>query len=445
MVSMAYNVLKSPKELRPHNLNVEIYGNESIDMDLVESIKNKGILEPLVIRDDNIILSGHRRWVAAKHLKLDRIPCRTITFDNDLDEKEAMIEFNRQREKTPEQRVREGKTLKVIYAERARLKQLSQLNNVKETIVVPPTLAEREGKKIGNEATLPPMLTEALPETTKPKASENETRNKVADEVGMKRTNYTKVEVIVDKADNGDKIAREVLDKLNNNEVTVNAAHETLKILDKAKEGNEKAKKILPSVLKGETTPRKALNDIKKIEENKSMPKIETPPLPVDKFDVIYVDPPWKYDFTETGNREIENHYQTMELEEIKNLPVPAANDSVVLMWATMPKLIEALDLMEFWGFKYLTGAVWDKEKIGMGYWFRGQHELLLVGKKGNYSPPIPENRFSSVIRETRTTHSKKPDCVYEMIEKMFPDGKYLEMFARKRHNDKWTVWGNEV
>ena len=55
---MAYNVLKSPKELRPHNLNVEIYGNESIDMDLVESIKNKGILEPLVIRDDNIILSG---------------------------------------------------------------------------------------------------------------------------------------------------------------------------------------------------------------------------------------------------------------------------------------------------------------------------------------------------------------------------------------------------
>lgn len=431
MVGMAYNVLKSPKELKPHNLNVEIYGDESVDMDLVGSIQKKGILEPLVIRDDDVILSGHRRWLAAKHLKLDKIPCRTITFDHDLDEKEALIEFNRQRDKTPEQRVREGKQLKDIYSERARVRQVDA------------------GKQYGEshpKQELPTTLEEPLePNTPKTESIKNETLSKVAEDVGMKRTTYTKTEELVDKADSGNKLARDLLNKVNTNTITTNAASETLKISEKANEGNEKAEKVLKSVIRGDVTPRKALTEIKRAEEKAAIPIVKTPPLPYNKFDVIYVDPPWKYDFAETNNREIENHYPTMELEDIKKLLIPASSESVILMWATMPKLTEALDLMDAWDFKYLTGAAWDKEKIGMGYWFRGQHELLLVGKRGNYSPPIPENRFSSVIRDVRTKHSKKPECVYDMIEKMFPDGKYLEMFARDKHNNKWEAWGNEI
>lgn len=423
MVGMTYNVLLNPKQLKPHNLNVEIYGDESVDMDLVESIQKKGILEPLVIRDDRVILSGHRRWLAAKHLGLDKVPCRTITFDNDLDEKEALIEFNRQRDKTPEQCVREGKTLKVIYAERARLEQVEA------------------GKKYGESH----PKQEHVPTLAQPQAEDTKTRTKVAEDVGMKRTTYTKTEELVDKADSGNKLARDLLNKVNTNTITTNAASETLKISEKANEGNEKAEKVLKSVIRGDVTPRKALTEIKRAEEKAAIPIVETPPLPYNKFDVIYVDPPWKYDFAETNNREIENHYPTMELEDIKKLLIPASSESVILMWATMPKLTEALDLMDAWDFKYLTGAAWDKEKIGMGYWFRGQHELLLVGKRGNYSPPIPENRFSSVIRDVRTKHSKKPECVYDMIEKMFPDGKYLEMFARDKHNNKWEAWGNEI
>jgi len=80
-----------------------------------------------------------------------------------------------------------------------------------------------------------------------------------------------------------------------------------------------------------------------------------------------------------------------------------------------------------------------------MGYYFRGQHELLLIGTKGNISPPQPENRRSSVISVPRTKHSKKPECVYRMIEKMYPHGVYLELFARSKYSENWDVWGNEV
>ena len=163
-----------------------------------------------------------------------------------------------------------------------------------------------------------------------------------------------------------------------------------------------------------------------------------------EEYNVILVDPPWQYDFSGTKNRDIENHYPTMTMDELKEMSLPAMEDSVMFMWATAPKLEEAIELLKVWGFAYKTCAVWDKEKIGMGYWFRGQHELLLVGVRGQVSPPAPENRLSSVIREKRTEHSKKPVCVYDMIEKMLPGGLYLEMFARNTR-DGWGSWGNQI
>jgi N6-adenosine-specific RNA methylase IME4 len=167
--------------------------------------------------------------------------------------------------------------------------------------------------------------------------------------------------------------------------------------------------------------------------------------IPAGTFEVIYADPPWRYDFSETKTRDIENQYPTMTLEEIKALDVPSADNSALILWATAPKLPEALEVMGAWGFQYKTCAVWDKEKIGMGYWFRGQHELLLVGTKGQFSPPPPEARVSSVYREARGEHSAKPERYYEMIEAMFPGRTYLELFARSRHGERWEVWGNQL
>jgi N6-adenosine-specific RNA methylase IME4 len=173
--------------------------------------------------------------------------------------------------------------------------------------------------------------------------------------------------------------------------------------------------------------------------------KHDTPALPSGVFTVIYADPPWEYDFSQSNSRGIEQHYPTMPLDEIKTIKIPSADDAVLFLWATAPKLVEAMAVIQAWGFAYRTDAVWDKGKIGMGYWFRGQHELLLVGTKGNISTPAAETRFSSVIRSPRQEHSRKPALVYEMIEAMFPNQERIELFLRGKPRPGWIGWGIEA
>jgi len=99
-----------------------------------------------------------------------------------------------------------------------------------------------------------------------------------------------------------------------------------------------------------------------------------------------------------------------MTVEEIEKMKIPDSKNAVLFLWATAPKLREALKIMASWGFEYKTHAVWDKKIIGMGYWFRGQHELLLIGVKGRGVPPKEQNRYSSIIQEKRGEHSRKPE-----------------------------------
>jgi len=165
--------------------------------------------------------------------------------------------------------------------------------------------------------------------------------------------------------------------------------------------------------------------------------------IPRKLYGVIYADPPWRYDDA-TPNRAIENHYPTMSDEEICGLSVPADKNAVCYMWATAPKLREGLMVMDAWGFNYRTHAIWDKVKLGMGYWFRGQHELLMVGTRGKVRTPAPALRISSLIRCPRGRHSSKPDYVRDMIAKWFPDVARLEMFTRIKRPG-WDAFGNQV
>ena len=211
------------------------------------------------------------------------------------------------------------------------------------------------------------------------------------------------------------------------------------------REIKKKAPERIAEIESGRVTIHNVLKDIKDTEKRQEISeRFTTTEMPNGLFDVIYCDPPWQYEYSESLSRSIEMHYPSMTLGDIKNMNVPAEKDSVLLMWATAPKLEEALSVLNAWGFKYRTNSVWDKQIIGIGYWFRGQHELLLVGVKGNFSPPMQEDRVSSFYSEKRTEHSRKPDYYYDMIEKCFPARKYLELFSRKKHNDKWTTWGSE-
>jgi len=162
------------------------------------------------------------------------------------------------------------------------------------------------------------------------------------------------------------------------------------------------------------------------------------------KYDVILADPPWRYSFSRSKSREIENKYPTMTQADLCALKIPAAKNSVLYLWATAPKLPEALEVMAAWGFKYKTHAVWDKVNIGMGYWFRGQHELLLVGVRGKMSPPAPDKRIGSVLWWPRRKHSQKPDFVRHHIRAAHPEARCVELFAREAAPG-WDAIGDEI
>jgi N6-adenosine-specific RNA methylase IME4 len=169
-------------------------------------------------------------------------------------------------------------------------------------------------------------------------------------------------------------------------------------------------------------------------------------PLPAGAYRLIYADPPWRYEHIETESRAIENQYPTMSHEELCALRVPAAEDAVLFLWATSPKLAEAIRVLEAWGFSYRTCAVWDKERLGMGYYFRQQHELLLVAARGSLPVPEPSARPASVLRVKRGQHSAKPALVYELLESMYPaftERDRIELFNRT-DRPGWTAWGNE-
>jgi len=171
----------------------------------------------------------------------------------------------------------------------------------------------------------------------------------------------------------------------------------------------------------------------------------ETIPFPEGVFDVILADPPWRYEHPISISRQIEQNYPTMDMENIKLLSPPFHENAILFLWCPAPMLKHGLDIMESWGFTFRTNAIWDKTSIGPGYWFRTQHEHLLVGIKGDFHPPDAKLRYSSVYQEKRTEHSKKPLFYYDMVEKMYPDGKYLELFGRGIKRKNWTAWGNEI
>jgi len=215
----------------------------------------------------------------------------------------------------------------------------------------------------------------------------------------------------------------------------------------KAIEVKKSSPALAAKITSGEVTLADAVREIKKDKYEERVKEAAEKPRPIVQagpFDLILSDPPWQYDFAKTSNQNIENHYKTATVDEIKTHSPNSAKDCVLLLWATAPKLLEALDVMKAWGFEYKTHAIWDKQKIGMGYWFRGQHELLLVGTKGKSSPPAETARVSSIFSEPRGKHSVKPRCVYEWIEKSFPGLSKLEMYCRSPR-DGWASWGNEV
>lgn len=181
------------------------------------------------------------------------------------------------------------------------------------------------------------------------------------------------------------------------------------------------------------------------------------------KYQVIYADPPWSFgdrlrsnkkkDNGKLDYRELERHYDTMSLKDIKMLPVDsiASTDCVLFMWTTDAHLSDAIDVIKSWGFAYKTIAfVWNKKTnkgnqvCFMGKWTMKGSEICLLATKGKAHRLIKKHNVRQLVEAERVGHSVKPEVVRERIVLLLGELPRVELFARKK-TAGWDVWGNEV
>jgi len=175
-----------------------------------------------------------------------------------------------------------------------------------------------------------------------------------------------------------------------------------------------------------------------------------------NKFNTILADPPWRFnDRYRKNSPEYKNvyRYPTLGLNEIKKLPVDfiANKPSHLYLWVPNALLPDGLEIMKEWGFQYKNNLIWHKirkdggpDGRGLGHYFRNTTEIVLFGVKGKNTRTLSAARSQVNFLATRKReHSRKPDEMYEIIERCSP-GPYLELFARGERLN-WYAWGNEA
>jgi len=171
----------------------------------------------------------------------------------------------------------------------------------------------------------------------------------------------------------------------------------------------------------------------------------------LEKYKIIYADPPWRYTNHRNGKKTAAYHYPIMPFDEVKALPVReiADKNSILFMWATPPCLPQAFELMKAWGFVYKTVAfTWIKFNKngtpfwGLGHYTRANPEYCLLGTRGRVKR-VSASVHSVIMTQIRE-HSRKPDEARDKIIELMGELTRIELFARQQVPG-WTVWGNEV
>jgi N6-adenosine-specific RNA methylase IME4 len=200
-----------------------------------------------------------------------------------------------------------------------------------------------------------------------------------------------------------------------------------------------------------------------------------------EKFSIILADPAWKYNSRAHHQTRFRGgacgHYDLMSTEEICRIPVGtwAEDNAILFLWACFPMLADAMRVIARWGFTYKTnGFTWIKTNpvsgtpfFGVGYYTksnaepcllaaRGEVELgpwgvrmdeeaepCLLATRGEVLKPAV-NTVSQVIIASRAEHSAKPEEAQDRIDRMYPDARKLELFAR-RERPGWTAWGHDT
>lgn len=176
----------------------------------------------------------------------------------------------------------------------------------------------------------------------------------------------------------------------------------------------------------------------------------------MNKYQIIYADPPWQQ--SKGGKKAVREkssgtalEYPVISLREIEDImfdiTAHADKQSVLFLWTIDKYLFEAQRIAERLGYKLHARMVWNKVTgIPAAFTIRFGHEYLLFMYKGGLLLVAKSERgkIHSVFTEQVRRHSKKPEIAYQIIERLYPNTKKLEVFARQKRNG-WDVWGNEV
>jgi len=383
-----------PEELEPHPKNEEIYGDTESAADLdetfISSVREKGVLEPLVITNGKQIISGHRRWLAAKATDTDRVPVRKSEFDSDLAEREALIEFNRQREKTPGQIVNEFEEVLDIEKQRAKKSQGERcdLNDTCRS-------NEREVKDSYEDA---------------------------AESFDVSASSLKRGKKVKEKAESDDEpeevreAAREAWDELQSDpDASFNGAYTRVKDAER---------------------------------EVEQEPETETPELPDETYRTVVIDPPWPVEKIGREERPDQGKYldyPTMEIKDIRELPIDelaADGGAHVYLWATHKHLPDAFEMLDAWGARFECLLTWNKPTGVAPFSWQYNTEHVLFARFGD-GLQMDEMGQQVSFDAPVSDHSEKPDVFYDRVRNASP-GPRLEMFARDER-DGFDVWGDEA
>ena len=350
------------------------------DLDgLAASMAELGLLHPIVVRPDGVLVAGERRLRAAKLLGWETIRVTVVDV--------AAIA----RGELAENEVRKDFTLSESVAIKRALEPL-------EKVAAKERQAARGGKGRIASGKLPTAIT-------------GRAADKAAKATGMTRRTLEKAEAIVDAAEAEPEKFGKLLEQMDDTG-RVNGVFRRFKIAKQAEQ-------------------------IRK----------EPPPLPGNgPYRVIVIDPPWSYEKRdEDPSHEGVRPYHSMSVEEICAVKVAsiAHEDCILWMWVTNHHVLEALELLDAWGFELKTILTWAKDRMGTGDWLRGQTEHCIMAVRGK--PIVTLTNQTTLLHAPVRGHSVKPVEFYALVESLCPAPRYADIFSRYRHNDRWDCHGDEA
>lgn len=369
--------------------------------ELEKSCLEYGIRDAIVTWQGYII-DGHNRYEIAQKHNLDY---KTIEmkFDSDVDVKVWMIDNALSRRNLNDWQ---------SYNLKEQKRKLEGNKGLEEQI---------KGGKLNKE-----VLFDTNKSYLKKNDERHNTREIIADDLGWSSSKVAKADVVKKRA------TQEQIEKLENNDATINQVYQEIKKEEKKNVVKEKVEKYK--------------------EEIKDISDFDIDIFNTDKkFQIIYADPAWSY--WEGGQKNQSLHYQTMSIKDICELPINKISDdnSILFLWVTYPILKESFEVIESWGFKYSTcGFVWVKKNkksdsyfFGNGSWTRANSELCLIATKGSITRL--DASISQIVDERISEHSRKPLVVKKLITDLVGDLPRIELFSRNKEKDGWFNWGNNI